>query len=80
MEIGRNGWYSYTARSANTASVKSGESAMEAGDVIVVAASMMYEHNVRPENPTGYVKGYNQRTREQGFFPGTFNATTEFPV
>lgn len=36
----------------------------------MVAADMIFEQNLRPDNPTGHIFGYNKRTRENGFFPG----------
>ena len=59
----------YIARTSNHNSHQ-GEPSMEAGDTILVSAHTVYDQNVRPDNPCGYLYGQNYRTGEEGFFPG----------
>ncbi|XP_018020719.1 phosphatidylinositol 3-kinase regulatory subunit alpha isoform X1 [Hyalella azteca] len=65
MDASRGSFFCYTARGPNY-----GKPAMEVGDIIVVPADKIYEQNIRPDHPMGYIFGQNQRTKETGYFPG----------
>lgn len=48
------------------------ELSLEVGDILEVKKPFQFTLEGTEENPEGWILGRNQRTNENGFFPGTF--------
>lgn len=48
------------------------EISLEVGDILEVKKPFQFTLEGTEENPEGWILGRNQRTNENGYFPGTF--------
>jgi len=62
------GFFCYVAQGSHKE--EEGIASMKVGDTIVVAATALYERNLPPEAPTGFLYGQNSRTGQSGYFQG----------